>query len=85
MTQLFAQDYSDDEEEKNAKSRLKEKRKVDPAIELERAEKRRLKEEKIQESTVYICGLPPDFRERDIKGKGFKQLSTKIVLIFMFI
>jgi len=60
-------DYSDDEEEKNAKSKLKEKRKVDPAIEAERAEKRRLKEEKIQESTVYICGLPPDFRERDIK------------------
>ena len=63
-------DYSDDEEEKNAKSKLKEKRKVDPAIEAERAEKRRLKEEKIQESTVYICGLPPDFRERDIKGNG---------------
>jgi hypothetical protein len=65
------QDYSDDEDEKGRKNNNREKNKRKPELSEEQVETKRLKEVKVNESTLYICGLPPDFRESNIKGKKF--------------
>ena len=66
-TQKF-QEYSDDEEECQAKkNRKEENKKKNPEKEKQRLERKREKEEQINESTVYICGLPSDYGVRHVK------------------
>jgi len=73
------QEFSDDEEEKQAKkSRRDEHKKKNPEKERERLERKRVKEEAINEATVYICGLPGDYGVRHIK-ELFQSFGVKKV------
>ena len=60
------QEFSDDEQERAAKQAFKEKKRKTDSKETQNT--KRLRDEKAIESTLYICGLPADFRESNIKG-----------------
>lgn len=78
------QDYSDDEQEKQAKkNRREENKKRNPEKEKERVERKRAKEDKTNESTVYICGLPVDYGVRHIK-ELFQSFGVKKVNLLKY-
>lgn len=81
---LKIKDYSDDEQEKQAKkNRREENKKRNPEKEKERVERKRAKEDKTNESTVYICGLPVDYGVRHIK-ELFQSFGVKKVNLLKY-
>lgn len=77
-------EFSDDEAEKSSRQAHKErnKRKQETTT-TPQTEAKRIKEEKTLDSTLYICGLPPDFRESSIKDL-FKMFGVKKVHLLRY-
>ena len=68
------QEFSDDEQERAAKQAYKEKKRKTDSKETQNT--KRLRDEKAIESTLYICGLPADFRESNIKGFNMTPVTS---------
>ena len=77
---LYLKEFSDDEGEKESRKVSKERNKRKQETNPVQTESKRLKEEQTAESTLYICGLPSDFRESNIKGNIFRYFDSRSTL-----